>query len=222
MVAFSHIERLVAVAREVVAQNPIGAILKWLEGMTAWLVAFGPLGALLIGLIDSFVPLPGGSDLAVIGLSVKNPAIAPLAVLAASVGSVTGSTLVYLGARRAGVAALARIRPERRERVEHLLGKYDVYALGTAAFLPPPFPFKVFNIVAGVIKIDPLRVILALAVGRVARFSIEAALAVAYGEHAIDIIKQHGLKVLGVALLVALGIWGYKSVAGRRARVVEE
>lgn len=195
-------------------------LLNWLDKMTDWLVAIGPLGALLIGLVDSFIPLPGGSDLAVIGLSSQNPSLAPITVLAASVGSVTGSTIVYLGARRMGEAALKRFSAERRERVENLLGKYDVFALGTAAFLPPPFPFKIFNLAAGVLKIKPWRVVAALAVGRVARFSTEAALAVAYGEQATEIIKQHGLKVLVVIVLVGLSVWAYKTLNARKARAV--
>jgi membrane protein YqaA with SNARE-associated domain len=196
-------------------------VFAWLGKMMEWLVALGPLGALLIGLVDSFVPLPGGSDFAVIGLSIRTPALAPVTVLAATAGSVTGSTLVYLGARRAGAAALKRFSAERRERVENLLGKYDVYALGIAAFLPPPFPFKIFNIAAGVLKITPLRVVGALLVGRLTRFSTEAALAVAYGDQATEIIKRHGLVVLGVVVAIGLMFWGYRTLSARRARTVE-
>ncbi len=196
-------------------------VLAWLGRMMEWLIALGPLGALLIGLVDSFIPLPGGSDFAVIGLSIRTPALAPVTVLAATAGSVTGSTLVYLGARRAGAAALKRFSAERRERVENLLGKYDVLALGVAAFLPPPFPFKIFNVAAGVLKITPLRVVGALLVGRLARFSTEAALAVAYGEQATAIVKRHGLVVVGAVAAIAVAFWAYRSLSGRRAGAVE-
>ena len=196
-------------------------ILAWLARVTEWLIALGPLGALLVGLVDSFIPLPGGSDLAVIGLSARNPALAPVTVLAATTGSVTGSTLVYFGARRAGAAALARFSPERRERVENLLGKYDAFALGIAAFLPPPFPFKIFNVVAGVLKMTPLRVISALLIGRLVRFSSEAALAVAYGDQAMEMIKTHGLLVLGVIVALGLMFWAYRAITSRRTSTVE-
>ena len=40
-----------------------------LDSIKTWFIAFGPLGAFLISLVDSFIPLPGGADLAVIVLS---------------------------------------------------------------------------------------------------------------------------------------------------------
>lgn len=199
----------------------LSSILDWLDRMTEWLVALGPLGAFLIALIDSFIPLPAGSDLTVIALSIQSPALAPVTALAAAAGSVIGSTTVYLGARKAGEAALARVSPERRERVENLLGRYDAATLAVAAFLPPPFPFKVFNLTAGALKIGLWRFVGAIVVGRVLRFSTEAALAVRYGDRATEIIKQHGLKVLLAALLVGLSFWAYRALAARRAATLD-
>src|SRR5688500_13781770 len=97
-----------------------------LASLKDWFIALGPFGAFLIALVDSFIPLPGGPDIAVIALTAQNPALAPLIVLAATIGASIGATIVYLGARVAGVAALKGVSPERRARVEHLLGRYDM------------------------------------------------------------------------------------------------
>lgn len=193
-----------------------------LDAIKNWFIAFGPLGAFLISLIDSFVPLPGGADLAVIALSAKSPALAPVTVIAATAGAVVGSTLLYLGARRAGAAALSKISPERRERIENLLGRYDVLSIAVAALLPPPFPFKAFNLSAGVLKIHWVRFVIAVSIGRLLRFSLEALLAIQFGEEAIEIIKRHGLKVLAVVALAGLGFWAYRRFLARPALEAEE
>jgi membrane protein YqaA with SNARE-associated domain len=180
----------------------------WLQGtlgrISDTFVALGPLGALLIALVDSFIPLPGGPDLAVVVLSAKSPVLAPVVVLAATLGACIGSTFVYLAARRAGVAALRRINPDRRARIENLLGRYDMLAIVGAAVCPPPFPFKAFNLAAGVFRVSTLRFVVAIFLGRGIRFGIEAALAVRFGDQALDLLKQNGVVVLLV--LVALGV----------------
>jgi membrane protein DedA with SNARE-associated domain len=198
---------------------------SWLQGTLSRIsdtfVALGPLGALLLALVDSFVPLPGGPDLAVVVLSAKSPALAPLVVLAATLGACIGATLVYLAARRAGVAALKRVSPERRARVENLLGRYDMLAIVGAAICPPPFPFKAFNLAAGVFRVSVPRFVLAIFMGRGIRFGIEAVLAVQYGDRALDLLKENGLVVLLVlvAAAVAFVVWRRYS---RRRRANDE
>ncbi len=193
-----------------------------LDSIKTWFIAFGPLGAFLISLVDSFIPLPGGADLAVIVLSAKSPALAPVTVLAATAGAVAGSTLLYLGARRAGAAALSKVSPERRERIENLLGRYDIVSIAVAALLPPPFPFKAFNLSAGVLKIHWMRFVIAVAIGRFLRFSLEALLAVQFGEEAVEIIKRHGLKVLAAVAIAGIAFWLYRRYFARGAETVEE
>ena len=112
--------------------------------------------------------------------------------------------------------------PERRERIENLLGRYDVVSIAVAAVLPPPFPFKAFNLTAGVLKIHWVRFVIAVALGRLLRFSLEAVLAVKFGSEAIDIIKRHGLKVLAVVALLGIAFWVYRRFVARSAAVASE
>lgn len=177
-----------------------------------WLMALGGLGLFGISLLDSaFVPLPGGPDFAMIALSARKPAWMPLYALAATAGSTLGCTALYLAARRAGSRALNRVSPERRERIENLLGRYDMLAVAVPALLPPPFPFKAFVLGAGVFRLKVFRFIAAIFVGRLVRFLIEGWLAVEFGEEARPLIAQHGVKVLIVLVgIVALGLgWRY-------------
>src|SRR5262249_51171396 len=93
------------------------------------LIEYGAIGLFAISFLDSaFVPLPSGPDLVMIVLSATTHAMMPLYALAATLGSTIGCTILYLLARRAGMAALSRIRPERRDKIENLLGRYDMLA----------------------------------------------------------------------------------------------
>ena len=193
-----------------------------LDKLKDWFIALGPFGALLLALLDSFIPIPGGTDAAVVVLSYGSPSLAALTVLGATVGSVTGATLLYLGARRAGQAALARFSPERRDRIEHLLGRYDVLVIAGAAFAPPPFPFKLFNLAAGAFEVHVVRFVAAVTVGRLLRFAGEAVLAIAYGEAALDLIKRRGLQLLVVAVVLGAAFWAYRAFVARRQAAVGE
>jgi membrane protein YqaA with SNARE-associated domain len=193
-----------------------------LQSLLEWLKAFGSLGLFGISLVDSMgIPLPGGPDAVMIWLSATNPALMPLYALAATAGSAIGCTLLYLVARRAGVAALSRVTPESRARIENLLGRYDVIAVMVPAVLPPPFPFKPFVLCAGVFKLKTWRFITAIFVGRSARFLIEGWLAIRFGEDAGRIIRQHGWKVL-LAVAAAASAWFALSAFRARSRRTHE
>jgi membrane protein YqaA with SNARE-associated domain len=194
-----------------------------LQALLEWLKAFGPFGLFGISLVDSVgVPLPGGPDSVMILLSANNPALMPLYAVAATAGSAIGCTLLYLAARRAGVAALKRVSIEKRNSIENLLGRYDLIAVMVPAVLPPPFPFKPFVLCAGAFKLKTWRFITAIFIGRAVRFLIEGWLAIRFGEDAGRIIKQHGWKVLIAVVAIAGVVIGLSILRarGRRSRAV--
>lgn len=190
-----------------------------LQTLVEWLKALGPFGLFGISLVDSVgIPLPGGPDSVMILLSANNPALMPFYALAATAGSAIGCTVLYLVARRAGAAALKRVAPERRTKIENLLGRYDLIAVMVPAVLPPPFPFKPFVLCAGVFKLNTWRFITAIFIGRAVRFLIEGWLAIRFGEDAGRIIKQHGWKVLIGVVVIAAIVIGLTYLRGRRRR----
>jgi membrane protein YqaA with SNARE-associated domain len=204
------------------------SILVWvgikstLQSLGDWLVGIGPVGLFAITLLDSaFIPIPGGPDAALIVLSARAPEWMPLYALVATIGSTIGCTMLYLAARRAGASALKRVKAERRERIENLLGRYDMLAVMVPAVLPPPFPFKPFILGAGVFKLKLARFIAAIFIGRAARFFIEGWIAVRLGEEdAGPFIARHGLKVLiavGVVLVLSIAFKIYR-IRSRRAQ----
>lgn len=194
-----------------------------LVGLLEWLKALGAVGLFGISLIDSVgVPLPGGPDAVMIWLSANSPGLMPFYALAATAGSAIGCTGLYLIARSAGVAALKRVAPQKRARIENLLGRYDLIAIVIPAILPPPFPFKPFVLCAGVFKLKTWRFITAIFIGRAIRFLVEGWLAIRFGEDAGRIIKQQGWKLLvATAVIVVLAVL-VKRRLSRRASSLDQ
>jgi membrane protein YqaA with SNARE-associated domain len=204
----------------------IFSLKSWLANLGASLVAYGAFGLFAISLLDSaFIPLPSGPDLIMITLSAADHSRMLLYALAATVGSTLGCTILYLIARRAGLVALSRVSPERRDRIENLLGRYDMLAVMLPAVLPPPFPFKPFVLSAGVFKLKLPRFVAAIFIGRAIRFLLEGWLAIRFGDEAWPLIKQHGLKVLlivGVLLLIFFAVNYFRRKRQSQAFVAEE
>jgi len=171
-----------------------------------YLVAFGPAGLFAIALLDSaLVPLPGGPDAVMIILSAQAGSYALMAfyALAATAGSVIGCVILYYISRRAGRRALEKFSAEKQARVKGWVDRYDVLSVLVASVLPPPFPFKLFVVTAGVFRLSVARFAAAVAAGRAFRFLLEGFLAVRYGEEAKDLLaKNYPAVGLGVAALL--------------------
>ena len=89
--------------------------------------------------------------------------------------------------------------------------------------LPPPAPFKIFVLLAGVADISAARFTIAIAIGRGARYLVEGLLAVWYGDRAIAFMHDHGVAVsLVVVGLLAAGLrrrtcwWSTRARENRR------
>src|SRR5438067_13848932 len=127
-------------------------------------------------------------------------------VATAIIGSTAGSLGLYTISQRAGHRALNRFSESKQKRVKDLIDRYDVLSVLVASVLPPPFPFKLFVISAGVFRLNLLRFTIAIAVGRTFRYLLEGYLAARYGEHAREILA-HYYPSIGMGLAVVLIIF---------------
>ncbi len=82
-----------------------------------------------------------------------------------------------------------------------MIDRYDVLSVLVASLLPPPFPFKLFVVSAGVFRLPLLRFTIAIAAGRAFRYLFLAYLAVHYGEHAREWLARY-YPAIGIALAV--------------------
>lgn len=202
-------------------------ITNGLSRVSEYLVTLGPAGLFAVALLDSvFVPLPGGPDAVMILLSTQRPAWMPVYALSATAGSVLGCIILYRISRGAGRRALEKFSESKQARVKDLLDRYDVLAVLVACLLPPPFPFKLFVVSAGVFRLNVWRFTAAIAFGRALRYFLEGFVAVEYGDEAKEILARHtpavglGLAALVILFFVARGLLRKrKEVGGRRSDV---
>ena len=84
--------------------------------------------------------------------------------------------------------------------------------------LPPPFPFKIFVLTAGVLGLPFSRFLAAIVLGRSIRYFTEAFFAVRYGESMMAYLRDNAHGVLGGSLLV-VGVAGMAVILTKRLRM---
>lgn len=191
-------------------------IVLWLE---AWALALGGPGLFLIAFLDSsFLSLPEINDLLVIWMVARNKDLMVYYATMATLGSIVGCLTLYVIGRKGGQALLRRrFSGERVERAMALSRRYGVLAVAIPAILPPPAPFKIFVLLAGVARVPVLHFVTAIAVARGFRYFLEGALAVRYGDQAIAFLEQNGrIVTVSLAALVVIGCLLYVFLRSRR------
>jgi membrane protein YqaA with SNARE-associated domain len=183
-----------------------------LKTFVAWIqsvaLSLGAPGLFLIAFLDSsFLSLPQINDLLIIWMVTQHPERMPIYVIMATLGSLAGCTVMYLIGRKGGEALLRkRFHEAHIERGLNLFQRYGLFAVLVPALLPPPAPFKIFVMLAGVAKVPLASFWIAVAVGRGIRYLAEGALAIAYGEQAMAFVKAHfreaSLYLVGALLAV--------------------
>jgi len=186
--------------------------------VSEYLITFGAFGLFLVALLDStFVPLPSSADALMLLLTTAHPSWMVLYAFMATAGSALGCWILYLVSRRAGARALRRLSEAKQKRVKDLIERYDMAAVLVATLLPPPFPFKLFVVTAGVFRFSLLRFMIAIVIGRAFRFLLEGYLAVRYGAEAKAILAQY-YPWIGLGLAVAILISVLSSASLRKLR----
>ena len=181
-------------------------IISWVQ---AFALSIGGPGLFLIAFLDSsFLSLPEINDILVIVMVIENKELMLYYASMATLGSVVGCLLLYgIGSRGGQPLLRKRFGGPRLERAMELSRKYGVLAVAIPAILPPPVPFKVFVLLAGVSRVPLLQFVLAVAFGRGIRYFGESWLAVRYGDTAIEMLAQNG-RTVSVMLAVVILLIG--------------
>lgn len=177
----------------------------WLQAVVSQL---GPWGMLVVAFLDSsFLSFPVINDVLVITLSVRHPERMPLYAIMSTVGSVLGCLVLFFVAKKGGQLMLHRYASQDQiRRISRSYEKYEFLTLAVPGVLPPPTPFKVFVVAAGVFQVSLPSFLLAIILSRGARYFLEGFLAVRYGDDALHLIRQHALESsLAAVALVLLG-----------------
>ena len=181
----------------------------------------------MLGILDSTLVffLPLGIDAVVILMAARHPETAWMYPALATSGSVIGSALTYWMGRKLGSAGLSRFVPESRLTfVRKRLRSHGAFTVAALSLIPPPFPFTPFVLVSGALHFSRLRLFPALAIARLARFSLEAALAVKYGDALVHWMRSETFKI-AIGVFIAMAIIGTAVsafVVLRRARTIRD
>ena len=196
------------------------AFLAWLYGAA---LALGGPGLFAVAALDSsFISLPQINDLLVVLMVTQNKALMLYYAAMATLGSVVGCYVIYYLAGKGGEAFLRRrTRAGALERTLALYRRHGLLALMIPALLPPPAPFKLFVLGAGLAGVRPLPFVTAIAVARGARYVALGVLAIYFGDAALELMRTRGREValwLVAAILLGALLWWWRGrVRSRRA-----
>lgn len=184
---------------------PVPADLSgWVQQLVVALAPFGGWGLFVIAFLDSsFLTFPIINDLLVVGLSIRRPERMLFYATMAAAGSILGCLVLYYLSKKGGEVILRRkATPGQIERISRWYEKYEFLTIAIPAVLPPPTPFKVFIISAGVFQVRLRHFLTAIVLGRAIRYYLEGFLAIRYGEQALTYVRQNFLEVSLIAVLL--------------------
>jgi membrane protein YqaA with SNARE-associated domain len=199
--------------------------LSWVQGFA---LSLGGPGLFLIALLDSsFLSFPEVCDLLIVWLTIQHPGRMLYYAFMCTVGSVGGCFALYMVGRRGGQAFLEkRFKAGAADRAMATFRRFGLLAIIVPSLLPPPMPFKVFVLAAGVAGVRPGAFVAAATIGRAIRYFGEGFLALWYGEAAIAFLRDNA-RTAGVviALLICAGAVGWfwwRKLRGRTRDRIDE
>lgn len=169
----------------------------------------GP-GLIGLGLIDnSVIPIPGGMDAATILLAATHHEPWWYYAIMSTVGALIGGYLTYRLGVKGGEETLQKKMSKRRaNQVSRIFRRFGFWSISVTAITPPPMPIVPVLIAAGALKYPRRRFLLALSVGRGARYMAIAYLGHIYGRSILHWFGKYYQPLLytliGLAVLASL------------------
>ena len=192
----------------------------------ALLKPLGLWGILVVAALDGgFIGLP--MDAVVAGYVYQDAAHFYKYVLIASLGSALGSIVVYAIGYTGGEELLRkRISAERFEKMHAAFDKHPFWSLMFPAMLPPPTPFKLFELAAAVSEMSFSRFLLAVFSGRVVRFLVLSLLTVKFGPGAVRwfsaVFRKHYYVVITLAVAALIAWLLHRRSNGQSRKLAEQ
>jgi membrane protein YqaA with SNARE-associated domain len=194
-----------------------------MEGLKGFALALGGPGLFLIAFLDSsFLSFPEIVDILVIWLTTQHKERMVYYALMSTLGSIAGCFALFVVARKGGEAFLRKRFHERHiDRAMEIFQRYGLFGVLVPSLLPPPAPFKLFVLAAGVAQVRTVDFLVAVSIGRGVRYFGEGLLAVWYGERAAEFIRENA-KTMAISTAAAALLLGLAWVWWQRRRHVRE
>src|SRR5437879_3824380 len=199
----------------------MGSFIRRVEALA---ISLGAPGLFLVAFLDSSLfSLPEIADLLVVMMVTRHKSRLVLYATSATFGSIAGCLLLYFLGKKGGHAlARRRFNSASVERSLAAFRRYGVMAVLIPSLLPPPAPFKIFVLLAGVADITVRQFVLAIAIGRGGRYLLLGILAVEYGDRAMAYMGEHALEAslvaVGLLLIVFVAYLWSTRAQGRKGR----
>lgn len=185
--------------------------------------ALGGPGIALISLLDSsFLTFPEVSDALIVVLTVAHPERWAYYGATATVGSVLGSLVMFLLARKSGDALLSRwVKPGTKDRLFGMFKRYGMLTVVMGSLMPPPMPLKPFVVLAGVTGVTTPTFLAVVAASRGFRYIGEAWLARVYGEQFVEYMNKN-MRWVWIDLAILFVVGGIALLLWKRRQPVDE
>lgn len=170
------------------------------------LLSWGPHGLFLLAILDSTgLPIVGGVDALLVAISTNAPGQAYVAALLAVIGSLAGSLILFVIARKGGEVLLKKhISGRRGARLHIWFQRYGLITVFVPAISPLPLPMKVPVFCAGALEVRVTYFAAVVIAARTIRYFALAYLARHYGRSTFHFLTSHGIVVGAIALALAI------------------
>jgi membrane protein YqaA with SNARE-associated domain len=165
-------------------------VVLWIQ--TVLVPILGAPGMFLVAFLDSsFLSFPEINDILLVTSSHLHPGRAWLYAIMTTLGSVAGCLVMWELGRRGGEAFLARrFGLQRMERTRSAFRRWGIWTIAIPSVLPPPMPFKIFVVAAGVFGLSAKRLAVTLLIARGLRYAFWAAMGAYYGDEALAWLER--------------------------------
>jgi len=184
---------------------------KWTLLILALLKPLGIWGVLGFATVDAaFLGMP--LDAIVAGYVWANPHRLLLYAAMAATGSALGSIVIYvIGYKSGEVLLMKRIGEKRFNKIKAAFDRHEFLAVMLPSMLPPPTPFKLFVLSAGMAEMRFSHFLIAVFSGRFFRFVVLSFLVIHYGPQIVGfmggMVHSHWRFVIAAIATVSLVGW---------------
>ena len=190
-----------------------------------FLFHLGYFGPFVLGILDSsFLVLPFGNDLLVVGLIAHHHAGFLWYVLSAACGSTVGVLLLSSVARKFGEEGIRKVAGQKQfDKLKKKIGDRSGVAVAIGCLAPPPFPFTMVIAASSALGYSLWRILTINFVSRAVRFTVLGFLALKFGTVILRIAKTPVFVWSMVAFIAlcliasAFSIWHWvRSTGGKK------